>query len=123
MSACLLRKLAAASAFIVGASAVSSALSQTHAEISPEHRTNITAISERICAAAEVKPCRILWFGKNKAALPSDVLERMGQAEWLAALPAGEWKARDSGQSRQFYNGRYTVAYGPGGHIVISAVE
>jgi hypothetical protein len=65
----------------------------------------------------------MVWFGKNKAALPSDVLERMGRAEWLAALPTGEWTARDSGQSRQFSNGRYTVAYGPRGHIVISAVE
>ncbi len=111
MSACLLRKLAAASAFIVGASAVSSALSQTQAEISPEHRTNITAISERICAAAQVKPCRILWFGKNKAALSSDVLERMGRAEWIAALPVSEWTARGSSQSHQFSNGRYTVAY------------
>src|SRR5712691_3547291 len=96
MSACLLRKLAVTSAFIVGASALSSALPQTHAEIHPEHRTNITAISERICAAAQVKPCRILWFGKNKAALPSDVLERMDQAEWLAALPVGEWTARNA---------------------------
>ena len=123
MSPCLPCKLVAASAFIVGASAVSSALSQMKAEISPEHKTNITAISERICAAAQVKPCRILWFGKNRAALSTDVLERMGRAEWVAALPVGEWTARDSDQSRQFSNGRYTVAYGPGGHIVIYAVE
>lgn len=123
MSASLLRKLAAASAFFVGASALSSALPQTRAEIAPEHRTNITAISERICSAAQVKPCRIVWFGKNRAALPTDVLERMGRAEWSAALPAGEWTARDSGQSREFSNGRYAVAYAPRGHIVISAVE
>jgi hypothetical protein len=124
MSARLLRKFAAASAFFVGASAVSSALSQTRADISPEHRANITAISERICTAAQVKPCRMVWFGKNKAALPSDVLERMGRAEWFAALPMSEWTVRDSVQSRQFSNGRYTVVYGlPHGHIVISPVE
>ena len=123
MSEPLLRKLTVASALIVAASVLSSARSQMPAEISPEHRTNITAISERICAAAHFKPCRILWFGKNRAALSTDVLERMGRAEWLVALPVGEWIAKDSGQSRQFSNGRYIVVYAPGGHIVISAVE
>ncbi len=123
MSASRLRKLTAASTFVVGVSSISSALPQTHSEGSLEHRANITAISERICEAAKIKPCRIIWFGNSKAALPSDVLEKMSQTGWIAALPAGEWTVKDSGQSRQFSNGQYTVAYGHGGHIVISALE
>jgi len=115
--------LATVGALTAATIAVSAAPPQAPGEPSPDHRANVTSVAERICAAADVKPCRYIWFGENKAALPTDVLERMNRSRWAVALPPAEWTETEDGNSHQFTNGHYSVGYAVHGHIVISPLN
>lgn len=94
---------------------------------SAEHKAEMQALAERVCAAGKTQPCQVEFTGKNKwlavipgsgllaAASPEQLRNEFRQPEWAESTDFGEI---------HFSNGTYTISSSPKvGSITIVSVD